>query len=129
MAEVVLDASAVIALLFSEPGHDKVEARIAGAAIATVNLTEVADFLARKGMASGDAERAIRTLKLDVAVADENAAFGASELYLPTRSAGLSLADRFCLELAKRTDRVALSADRAWSQVGESLGIRIELIR
>src|SRR5688500_3407734 len=66
MAEAVLDASAVIALLFQEPGHDEVESQLAGAAISTVNVAEVADFLMRKGMSRDAAERAIRALELDM---------------------------------------------------------------
>ena len=42
---------------------------------------------------------------------------------------GLSLGDRFCLALARRTGLAALTADRAWSEVAEALGIAVTLIR
>jgi ribonuclease VapC len=129
MAEAVLDASAVIALLFQEPGHDEVESQLAGAAISTVNVAEVADFLMRQGMSRDAAERAIRALELDMVAADEESAYAASDLYLPTRSAGLSLADRFCLALAKRLGRFALSADRAWTKVPGDVSVTMKLIR
>lgn len=38
---IVLDASAVLALLFREPGHEEVAARIRGSCLSTVNLSEV----------------------------------------------------------------------------------------
>lgn len=44
-----------------------------------------------------------------------------------TRAAGLSLADRACLALAKRRHLPALTADRAWA--GLNLSIPIRLIR
>jgi len=46
----VLDASAVLALLFNEPGADTVAEHIAaGATMSTVNLSEVATILIRHG--------------------------------------------------------------------------------
>jgi ribonuclease VapC len=46
-----------------------------------------------------------------------------------TRSAGLSLADRLCLALARRLKAKVLTADRAWTLVAEPLGLDVGLIR
>lgn len=129
MGEVALDASAVIALIWDEPGGDVVEAQIEGAAISAVNLAEVADYLVRKGGSRDRIERAIRRLPMEVMEADFDLALDASMLLPLTRQSGLSLGDRFCLALAKRLDRTALTSDRAWSRIADAIGVRIELIR
>ncbi len=41
MSSVVLDASALLALLLGEPGADKVKAALDGAIMSTVNAAEV----------------------------------------------------------------------------------------
>ncbi len=51
----------------------------------------------------------------------------AAALRAPTRAAGLSLADRCCLALARRLGATAVTADRAWTRSGH--GIAVELIR
>lgn len=51
MSEVVLDASALLALLNREPGHEEIARRnTSRAAISAVNLSEVAAKLAESGM-------------------------------------------------------------------------------
>ncbi|MFN8705916.1 MAG: VapC toxin family PIN domain ribonuclease, partial [Planctomyces sp.] len=49
MLEVVLDSSAVLALMFEEPGRDIVSAHRIGAMISTVNLGEVLTRLVERG--------------------------------------------------------------------------------
>jgi ribonuclease VapC len=46
-----------------------------------------------------------------------------AELWAPTRVAGLSLADRACLALARRHGIAAHTADRAWRKVETSVDI------
>ncbi len=127
--EFVLDSSAVIALLAGESGKEMVKARTKGAAISTVNIAEIADHAFRHGGTRSGLERSVRELPLLVVEPDFDLALDAAALLLLTRAAGLSLADRFCLALAKRLDRTALTGDRAWSQVAERIGVRVELIR
>ncbi len=45
----VLDASAVLTLLYREPGHDQVAELIGGAVVCTVNWTEIVQKLAQRG--------------------------------------------------------------------------------
>ena len=49
MSDVVLDASAVLALLRDEPGADMVAGHIGRAAISAVNLQEVVKEMLREG--------------------------------------------------------------------------------
>ena len=128
-AKVVLDASALIALLEAEPGAELVKAHLEGAALVTVNLTEVADYYLKLQGSRASVESAIRKLPIAIVPTDFALAIDAAELLLPTRPAGLSLADRHCLALARRLKRVALTADRAWVRVAQAVDAEIKLIR
>ena len=69
---VVLDASALLAMLLHEPGHDKVRAVLRGAAVSAVNMSEVYAKAAEKGLDVGAARQAVSTqprvvMGLDVA--------------------------------------------------------------
>ena len=125
----VFDASAVLCLLFSEKGADKVEARLDDASISVVNYTEVLSKLVDRGL---DAEEAIRDLSdLDITVVPvgQEVAEEATRLRGLSRDAGLSLGDRFCLALARSLGVPALTTDRAWTDIAKPAGVKVELVR
>ncbi len=125
--KVVLDASAVLAILNAEPGADHVRERLAGASVSAVNAVEVGTRLADAGVSRADARRAFALLNIQVVAFGAELVEVAISLRAATRQLGLSLADRACLALAIREGAVALTADRAWA--GLEVGCRIELIR
>jgi PIN domain nuclease of toxin-antitoxin system len=125
--DVVLDASALLAVLRAEPGSDQVEPRLEGARIGAVNLSEVVAKLVDDGVPETEIRRAIGRLELDVHVFDAQHAYSAGVLREATRAFGLSLGDRACLALAQSLGAPALTADQSWSRL--DLGIAIELIR
>jgi ribonuclease VapC len=127
--EVVLAASALIALLLAEAGSDAVQDRLDGAMISAVNVAEVADRFARDGVSGDSVRKLIQQLQIGIVAADIDLAFAVSELFQSTRYLGLSLGDRFCLALAQQMQRPALTADRRWQEAGNRLGISVELIR
>src|ERR1017187_8458993 len=90
-AGYALDASALLALLFNEPGQEKVSAVINRAYIHSVNVAEVAGKLVRQGVPRAEAEQMIEELNLDI---DEE---------LPTHQAAL------CGELVAQTRQQGLS--------------------
>jgi ribonuclease VapC len=125
--EYVLDASAIIALLKSEPGADFVADRLSSSIVSAVNLAEVSTKLADYGMDSAKIELAVAEF-VDVCQSfDPSQALKVGSLRAQTRLKGLSLGDRACLALAHATSRTALTADRAW--VDLDVGVAIELIR
>jgi PIN domain nuclease of toxin-antitoxin system len=127
---VILDASAVLAFLLKEPGQEQVAAAIAtGAAAGTANLAEVMAVLTRGGMPSEVGSEVITELPVVRFDVDLDLALRAGAMIRVTRAAGLSLGDRLCLALAAREEAPALTADRAWSQVADAVGVRIEIIR
>jgi PIN domain nuclease of toxin-antitoxin system len=121
---VVLDASAVLALLYQEPGGQAVAAHLPGALISAVNLSEVAAKLADDSIPPGDIAVTLGGLGLDVQPFDAAMAVAAGLLRPATRHLGLSLGDRACLALAQSVQGVALTTDRAWSRFAG-----VELIR
>ena len=129
MTGVALDASALLAMLLDESGGDKVRAALAGSAMTTVTLAEVAGYYARNGVAERDIHLLLDSLEIERVVFDEALAYGAAMLLPPTKAAGLSLGDRACLALARRMGVKALTADRAWQRLARPLGIAIEVIR
>jgi ribonuclease VapC len=127
VTEVVLDASAVIALLNEEPGAEVVDAVLDEAVISAVNLSEVIAVLIDAGFEFDGAQAMVRRIGLRVIVFDEPQGLHAGELRATTRAAGLSLGDRACLSVAERREAAALTADRRWATL--PLRPEIRLIR
>ena len=127
---MVLDASAILALLYKERGYPIVRSALAaGSIVCSVNLAEVATKLLGRGDSIEHLESIIHNLPLAVHAADLDLAFGAARLAPVTKGLGLSLGDRFCLALAARESLPALTADRIWGEAGRLLGIDVRLIR
>ncbi len=125
---VLLDASALLALLGGEPGGDRVAAAIAsGAAIGSVNLAEVASKLISGGVPDHDVRDALGGLSLRVLDFDEDRAYRTASLTQRTHQHGLSLGDCACLALAQRAGLPTLTADRSWGDL--DVGVDLRLIR
>jgi ribonuclease VapC len=119
----VLDASALLAYLRDEPGAELVADTIAlGAAMSAVNLAEVLSRAADRGadpiaLADQLVARGLIGGAIDVEPFTTPDAIDSAALRPSTRAAGLSLADRACLALARRLGAHAVTADSAWSDV------------
>ncbi len=128
MIRSVLDASALLALLYQEVGAERVaQAVTAGAAVSAVNLSEVVAKLSEAGMPAPAIQQALSPLDVETVVFATEAAYQTGLLRLPTRQVGLSLGDRACLALAQQLNLPILTADRSWE--GLSLGVLIDVIR
>ena len=90
-SEVVLDASALIALMREENGAERVATVIDHAVIGAVDLAEVASKFVREGIAIGLIREWMDTLELDVRPFDRGLAYAAVRSCRPP-GAGLSLA-------------------------------------
>lgn len=149
--DTVLDASALLAFFFEEPGADAAERAVArGAAISAVNVAEA--FTKMMDVSPSVAAGMTLTIpSVDPTGAAPAAApaddliwppalvvepFGAADaamcaLLRPlTRRFGLSLRDRACLALGRRLGARVLTADRAWLDLdADDIGVTIEAIR
>ncbi len=124
-AMIVLDASALIAMVRGEAGWDRVAAALPRSAISTVNLTEIFTRLVDLGLNQQELERYQIVLGSFVVPFDEDLALRAAALRRQTKAHGLSLGDRACLALAQRLGVPAMTADVAWSRVDPSIEIQV----
>ena len=127
MSEYVLDASAVLALLNQEPGHNKVAPLLSQSVLSSINLCEVLGKLIDAGIAASEANQTVGLLGMPIVPFDAVLALTTAELRTDTRSLGLSLGDRSCIALARNRDATADTAERLWSKL--KLGVPIEVIR
>ncbi len=127
MSEVVLDASAVLALLNQETGSAEISQFIGNAAISAVNLSEVIAKLAEAGIPAEDIRQILENLNLEVIPFNEEQAFKAGMMRPATKSIGLSFGDRACLALGIFLNQPVLTTDRLWGSL--SVGIEIRVVR
>lgn len=127
MGEVVLDASAVLAVLQHEAGYESVGPQMFGAFVSSVNLAEVGTRLSDRGIAMAEARIMVESLGVRIIAFDEELAYESAALRRGTRAYGLSLGDRACLALAQREGLAVITADRSWSKL--DIGVDIRLIR
>jgi ribonuclease VapC len=125
--DAVLDASALIALLRDEPGAEAVERLLGRAVISIVNWAEVLQRYRAHGVDTTGKRDDVVALGVAIEAFTDEDADVVAELWQPTRSAGLSLADRACLALARRLGIPAHTADRDWRKV--DVGVEVVLIR
>ena len=126
--KVVLDASAILAVIHGEPGSEKLPPELlANALVSSVNAAEVHGKLLAKGW---DADQAWEDC---VGIVDQVLPFtveharNTGSLILLTRAMGLSLGDRACLALALELKAPVYTADRSWKNL--KLDLRITVIR
>ena len=127
MNKAVLDASAILASLFDEPGAEELTDEVTdNAVVSSVNLAEVQAKLIKKGYEPCEAWEDA----LSVATPEHftpNQARIAGTLIEKTERLGLSLGDRSCLALAIDLRGEVYTADQAWR--GLKLGVPIHVIR
>lgn len=124
----VLDASALLAYVFGEPGADVVEQQLSESVMHTVNWAEVLSKLAERGLTPEDAlaqmDEAGITQLLRIDPGTPTDAAEVARLRPLTRTGGLSLGDRYCLALGHRLQIPVVTADQAWIRLALDLDIR-----
>jgi PIN domain nuclease of toxin-antitoxin system len=128
MNRIVVDASALLAVLNQEAGAERLTPELlSAAASSTVNLAEVQGKLLDQGLSSDDAwEATLSPIREAVSFTPEHARI-AGDLVRQTRPYGLSLGDRACLALGIVMKAPVYTADRSWKNL--KIGIRIHVIR
>jgi len=126
--EYVVDSSAVLALLWSEPGADAVADAMESAAISAVNWSELVAVLTDRGLPEEAISATLSALPIAAVVPfDGESAQATGRLRRTTRHAGLSLGNRACVALGMALGLQIITADRAWRDL--DVGADIRLIR
>lgn len=125
MSEVVLDTSAIMAVLNDEPGRDVVLALMQGAQVSTLVVAEVATVMVRTGWRPDAAVERIAQLELVPHDFTYERGLAAGLLVASTKRGGLSLADRACVALGLELNLPVYTGDHAWAELKLPLDIRL----
>jgi PIN domain nuclease of toxin-antitoxin system len=125
MNKVILDASALLALINRETGSDVVAEAMPHAIISAVNLAEVASVLVRIGIPTHEIEVLLKSLVSVVENFNEEQAYATAKLKTQENTDGLSLGDRACLALGMLKNIPVLTADKAWDKLKNSGKIKV----
>ena len=129
MPRVVLDASAVLAVILEEPGAEVVvEALRSGTVMSAVNVAEVASRLHQDGWTESEAAFVFDNLGIEVLPFDREVALMSGRYRTLTSRLGLRLGDRACLATGRVEECPVLTADRSWLKIGIA-GLDIRTIR
>ncbi len=128
MNEIVLDASAVLAVIQNERGAEKLTASVlSNAVISTVNLAEVQSKLVKNGYSPAQGWQDALRLVPSVESFTADHARIAGDLIATTEKYGLSLGDRSCLALAIALNAPVYTTEQAWKNL--QVGVPIHVIR
>jgi ribonuclease VapC len=127
MNSVVLDASAILALLNKENGYLVVEECLShsSAVMSAVNVAEALAILMGSGLTQSDATEIISEVVAEIVPFDFRQAAVTASLREVTKSYGLSLGDRACLSLGKMKKLLVLTADKNWAKFASEVQIRL----
>lgn len=130
MSRIVLDSSALLAILHQEPGTEILtqnSSLLENSTMSAVNIAEAYGKLVGVGIALEDAWEAVIGPISEIMDFDKEQAKIAGGLVPQTRSLGLSLGDRACLALGIALKAPIYTADRAWKDL--RLKVPIHVIR
>jgi PIN domain nuclease of toxin-antitoxin system len=122
---VVLDASALLTFLHSEPGWERVGVLLPQAVISSVNWSEVVQKALVRGINTSGLRSDVTALGLKIVSFDAEDGEASAELWSKTKSFGLSLGDRACLALGLKLNASIWTADRSWASVGLNADVRL----
>jgi PIN domain nuclease of toxin-antitoxin system len=126
--KVVLDASALLALIQNEKGADVIKPLLKRAVMSTINVAEVLTTLQRVDIFPKDAITFVADIVQEIVSFDIEQAQCVAELQPFVRHKGLSLGDRACLALGQKLQAPIYTADKIWGEL-QIDNITINLIR
>jgi ribonuclease VapC len=122
---VVLDSSALLALIWSEPGSARVSDVLEDATMSAVNWAEVVSKLQERGIDVEAARPLLADFSINVLPFDQEQAYAAGALRLRSKHLGLSIGNRACLALAAHLAAPAYTADKAWAKLDAGVEVRV----
>lgn len=114
---IVLDASALLALIQNEAGADVVRPLLKKAIMSAINVAEVLTALLKVDIFPEDAAIAVSDIIHKIVPFDLEQARHTSELYPYVKHKGLSLGDRACIGLGQKLQLPVYTADKIWAEL------------
>jgi ribonuclease VapC len=130
VSRIVLDSSALLAIVNNERGAEIFSSQLdllENATMSAVNVAEAYTKIVKSGMDPENAWNVVTVPISEIANFASDQAKVCGQLVLHTSSLGLSLGDRACLALGIVLDAPIYTADRAWKKL--NLGVPIHVIR
>ena len=125
---MIIDASALLALLQGEVGANQVLDALAQGAICAANLSEAVGKFIQHGVPISEITSVLSSLDLEIVPVDEDIALLAGSLITQGQPLGLSLGDRLCLATGIAHSKAVLTADKVWQEF-QHPDVRVQLIR
>lgn len=122
---ILLDSSALLALINQEKGFEHVEPLLGCAVISAVNYAEVVSKLVECGVPLLEASTIVSDLVQEIIPFDQKMAETVARLRGETKTLGLSLGDRACLATAEVRSLPVVTADRIWAKVKTPTKIKV----
>jgi PIN domain nuclease of toxin-antitoxin system len=128
--DYIIDASAVLALLFTEPGAERVAALVDFCFMTGVTVAEIISKLRQKNVVNPGAVLGALQIEVEESFGAE-AAEACGKLHAETRGmkGSPSLADCICLALAGRYGVTAVTAEKEWPAIVAGRDIKVLVIR
>jgi ribonuclease VapC len=128
----VFDTSAVLAVIFLEPGGDQVPALWADGEnlMSAVNYAELVAKLSERGMSDAEVLTVLEGVPLTLVDFDQTTAHASGLLRKATRAMGLSLGDRACIALGQARRAKVVTADKLWQTLSKAhIDVDVHVIR
>lgn len=125
---VVLDSSALLALIQNEPGAEIIKPLLNITVMSTINVAESLTVLQRANISPQEALSLINDIVNMIVPFDLEQARHVAELQSHVQHKGLSLGDRACISLGIKLQASIYTADKVWSEL-KLMGAEIKLIR
>lgn len=127
MSSCIFDASAMLAVLNRERGHEIAEPLFVGACVSAVNYGEVLKKAVEHGGSIPRVQLLLMKQNLKIKPFDILHSVKSAEIYPQSKPLGLSFADRACVSLGLMLDLPIVTADEKMAEV--DLPLRVNLIR
>lgn len=126
--KVILDASALLALIQNEKGADMVRPLLNRAVMSSINVAEVMTVLQRVDISPKESRLSISEIIKTIVPFDLEQAQYIAELQPYVQHKGISLGDRACISLGQKLQAPVYTADRIWADLSLDM-VTIKLIR
>jgi ribonuclease VapC len=123
--KAVLDASALLAYLQDEPGHEAVDMLLNESVISSVNWAEVVQKSLAAGLTIDGLRSDLEAVGLTIYPFTLEDAEVTGGLWQQTWPYGLSLGDRACLSLGLRLGVPVLTTDQVWASLDLSVTVHV----